>query len=469
VFEPIVVLPSGGYLADKLRGLGLKMNVIQAPRWIDIRDRATVLYNAFQEMASLKDYTTLIREEGIDIVYTNTITKVAGAVASRLCGVPHVWHIREILKDHPLTSFFSLETTFNLVEHLSDSIIANSNATAAQFQEIAHKSKMHVVHNAIDTSTFMNAPVRKKLRKELALDSCYPLVGIIGSIHKHKNHEDAVRAFAHLKERGIAAKLVIIGEANNIYKEFLMQLIRDLDIKDCVTFLRFRYNISEILQELDLILVPSLAEPFGRTTIEAMAAGKPVVATNAGGSPEIVVDEVTGFLVPPHAPEKMAEAIQRVLSDPKKAAEMGQAGRERVSTVFTELNYISGIEAILNDTHSSCISGRLKTAPVHYKALVSELRDIIKQDFMYVNKEERENNIISSIHKKDPDMSIKMYHEILKQSFEFLTADDFVKLVIDWGKLKKQLDELQKQIQLSNSRRWTITRGLKWAYRKLKP
>jgi glycosyltransferase involved in cell wall biosynthesis len=362
VFEPIVVLPSEGYLADKIRALRLKMTFIHAPLWINVTDRATVLYNALREMASLKNYTNLIREEGIDIVYTNTITKVAGAVASRLCGVPHVWHIREILKDHPLTSFFSLEATFKLVERLSDSIIANSKATAAQFQGIAHESKIHVVYNAIDISAFMNAPACNKLRKELALDSYFPLVGIIGSIHRHKNHEDAVRAFAHLKEWGVAARLVIIGQADKKYKEFLMHLIRSLDIEDRVTFLRFRYNISEILQELDLILVPSLAEPFGRATIEAMAAGKPVIATNTGASPEIVVDGVTGLLVPPHVPEKMAEAIQKVLSDHKKAAEMGRAGRERVSNVFTASNYISGIEAIINATHSSYTSGRMKTA-----------------------------------------------------------------------------------------------------------
>ncbi|WP_162605033.1 glycosyltransferase [Geomonas terrae] len=351
-FEPIVVLPdSKGLLADKVKDLKYKLHIIAAHSWISSEDMHQVAQNTLDEFALIRKYAEVIEEEEIDVVYTNTITRLAGAIAAKSSGVPHVWHIREVLENHPLKSIFGQETAFSLVNYLSDRIIANSCAVAQQFPSAASPSKVNVVHNAIDTEAFACGD-GGKLRRELFVDPDCSLVGIIGQIHKHKNHEDLVRAFRFVADRRIKSKLIIIGEEETEYKKFLLELISQLHLEEYVIFIGFREDMPDVFKSLNLVVVASLAEPFGRTTIEAMAAGKPVIATNTGASPEIVLDGVTGLLVPPGAPEKMADAIFKVLGNATLAKEMGEAGRQRVQTEFTTAKYIAGIETVLTEAYN---------------------------------------------------------------------------------------------------------------------
>lgn len=348
-FEPVVVLPNNeGLLVDRIKSLGYKFHIIENPSWVSSGEVRQLARDTFDEFVTAKSYIELIQEEKIDLVYTNTITRLAGAIAAKSTGIPHVWHIREVLQDHPLKSSFDQETTFTIVRQLSDKIIANSHAVARQFSTGDNDSNLHVVHNAIDAEAFVCAE-HDRLRRELSVGPDCSLVGIIGQIHKHKNHEDLVRAFQSLKSRGLNCKLVVIGEEDTEYKHFLLGLISELQLQDRVCFIGFREDMPEVFNSLDLVVVASLAEPFGRTTIEAMAAGKPVVATNTGASPEIVVDGVTGILVPPGHPEKMADAIYHILNDDRRAKEMGEAGRQRVLLEFTKDKYIAGIEAALTE------------------------------------------------------------------------------------------------------------------------
>ncbi|WKZ32181.1 MAG: glycosyltransferase family 4 protein [Thermodesulfobacteriota bacterium] len=382
VFEPVVVLPGGkGALVDKLDGLGLKKIVLEAPTsWIRPAAPLEAAAGLVSELKLVGPLVNLIRDESIDIVYTNTMTRISGAIAARLAGKPHVWHIREVLKDHPLRSPFSIDATFGIVECLSDRLITNSKSVAAQFPS-APEGKVSVVYNAVDTGAFVSAKPAGKLRNELGIGQDCPLVGIIGTIHRHKNHEDLLNAFAHLKKDESKAKLLIIGQPDREYKPVLLELIERHSLGDSVKFVDFRNDMPEVFSELDIIVVASLGEPFGRTTIEAMAAGKPVVATNTGASPEIVVDGVTGLLVPVRAPDRMAEAIMRILGDPALAERMGAAGRERVLNVFTKENYISGIESVFREVH-----GRYEKEaprPSTHEKLLYDVSSIIGPDELY--------------------------------------------------------------------------------------
>jgi hypothetical protein len=224
--------------------------------------------------------------------------------------------------------------------------LVNSKAVAEQFVGIAPSDKVSVVYNAVDTSAFADAAQIGKLKVELGVPKGTGLVAIIGTVHAHKNHLDLVRAFALVRQRGVEARLLIIGNASGEYGDQVRTLVEESGIADAVDFIPFRNDIPEILADLDVVVVASLAEPFGRTTIEAMAAGRPVVATNVGGSPEIVVDGETGYLVPLHNIEAMAERIAALLNDPDLASRMGQEGRKRVESVFGPQQYVDGIEDV---------------------------------------------------------------------------------------------------------------------------
>jgi len=353
-YESVVVLPkafdeNNNYFAKKLQEAEIRL--LFAPffgYWINPGDESTRLRGFLTGCANAKMAADLIITEQPDIVYTNTIVTISSAIAARMLGVPHIYHVREILKDHPLKAPVSIAAAFKIIETLSDGIVVNSRATAEQFDGIATSAKVRVIYNAVDINAFDQVERKGKLRAELGLEEKTAIIAIIGAVHAHKNHLEVVRAFANLYQRGFDARLLIVGSAHGDYSNKVRALVKELKLEDAVIFLPFRYDIPEIIDDLDVLVVASLGEPFGRTTIEAMAAKKPVVATCAGASPEIVVDGETGFLVPLHDPGTMADKIVTILSNPELAKRMGEAGRKRVEEIFEPRKYASDIEAVFS-------------------------------------------------------------------------------------------------------------------------
>jgi glycosyltransferase involved in cell wall biosynthesis len=129
----------------------------------------------------------------------------------------------------------------------------------------------------------------------------------------------------------------------------LAALSRQLGLQEAVRFLGTRSDIPQLLSLLDVVALPSLEEGFPNVVLEAMAAGKPVVATRVGGTPEAVIHRETGLLVPPKDPRALADAILEVLDDPQRANAMGQAGRERVRKAFDLSRMVQEIEALYEE------------------------------------------------------------------------------------------------------------------------
>ena len=124
----------------------------------------------------------------------------------------------------------------------------------------------------------------------------------------------------------------------------------ELGIEENVKFLGLRQDVPELLQELDIFVLPSLSEGLPLSVLEAMAAGKPVVATDVGGIREAVIDEHTGFLVPAEDPQALSEKILCLLRDRELASRFGEAGRKRVEQVFSLKTMIKGYEELYDET-----------------------------------------------------------------------------------------------------------------------
>ena len=379
IFDPVVLLPySAGLLFDKIKSLGIKTYVLNAPWWISSHERPQLIQNLFDDILRSEDIVQIIKEKKIDIVYTNTVVIVGGAIAAMLTGVPHVWHVREILKDHVLKAPFELETVFALVGQLSERIIANSSATAEQFTGLMPESKLRVIHNGVDPTIFSLGKGRNWLRGKLSLDPDHALLAIIGTISESKGHDTLIKAMNIVRDRGVKATLLIIGQATNLnYKRSIKKQIALYKLKDRVRFLGVRQDIDDILPQLDIVVVAATAEPFGRTTIEAMAAGKPVVATNSGASPEIVINGETGSLVPPGDPEGIAGAIIKIIADPEKGKEMGRLGRIRVCDYFSVEKYVSSVEAELLSLCESSRKGEVSKQSLTFREVLGKLAEVI--------------------------------------------------------------------------------------------
>jgi glycosyltransferase involved in cell wall biosynthesis len=228
-----------------------------------------------------------------------------------------------------------------------DRIITNSAYTAAWVRSVAPRARLEVVHNPVDLARFDPDRIdRAQARERIGeAGSRRILLGVVAQLSPWKGQDTAVEALAALREQGLDAQLLLIGSAkfvaratrfdNEAFVARLRTLIASRGLEDRVSLLGERSDVPELMRALDVLLLPSEQEPFGRALIEAMAMGVPVLATNVGGPPEIVQEGVQGYLLAPHEPDAWAAAIRGIVEHPERAQEMGRAGRERAARAFS--------------------------------------------------------------------------------------------------------------------------------------
>jgi L-malate glycosyltransferase len=192
---------------------------------------------------------------------------------------------------------------------------------------------IEVIPSGIDFSPFDAVKDRGFLRREFGFSPDDYLIGIVAALEDHKGHKDLLEAARILKLRASKIKIVIVGKGSLDVE--LDQRSRDLQVDDVVYFLGFRQDVPRILASLDLFVLSSRLEGLGSSIMDAMASGLPVVATEVGGIPEVVVKNETGLLVPPHDPERLAEAILQIHHDRPLAARLGRRGREVAHEKFS--------------------------------------------------------------------------------------------------------------------------------------
>ncbi|MGQ9630787.1 MAG: glycosyltransferase family 4 protein [bacterium] len=298
-----------------------------------------------------------VRELGADIIHCNSIPALQwGAVLGGILGVPVVAHWRDIrLRERRVGRLRFLLRAFSpRVRH-----IAISQAVKrAMVENGIREDAISVVYNGVDLEDFISTEARS-VRREFGIPPDEFLVGMVGRIETWKGHLTLLEAVARLSD--IPLKLMIVGGAEISSDINLLERIRyrvsELNLDSKVIVTGYRRDVERLISSLDAVVVPSEGEPFGRVVIEGMAAGKPVIGTRSGGIPEIIVDGVTGFLVPPKDHEAIAQKLRELHENPQMARAMGEAGRERVAENFTAQRYVRGIEEIYDSI--------LSTSPRH--------------------------------------------------------------------------------------------------------
>ena len=282
-----------------------------------------------------------IRRNHVDIVHTNSLkADLLGGIAGRLSGRTVVWHIRDRIDDDYLPR--SVVRTFRILARwIPHFVIANSKATLRSLHLPSSKSSTSIPSgidfNVRRSVVHDGTHSRVLYRRDSEPDGLFQ-VGLIGRICPWKGQHIFLQAAAFVHKRFPNARFVIVGSSlfgELEYDREVRLLPERLGIADFVTFTGFRSDVDDVICEMDLIVHASTTgEPFGQVIIEGMAAGKPVIATNGGGVPEIVEDGKTGILVPMGDIQAMAEAMCRMLADPASAREMGVRGRQRVREHF---------------------------------------------------------------------------------------------------------------------------------------
>ena len=268
-----------------------------------------------------------IRKEGFDIVHLHMVhaTIIGGFI------LPFARPARVIVSKHytygvlrkPVLKALDVRATNRM-----DRVIGVSRYVEAEVRRHgAPPENTLVIHNGSDLVALDRRSAESPLTRAGGL-----LLGSVGNLHPRKGHEFAIRAMPEILQNFPAARLVIIGEGPE--RPRLEALVRSLGVGDAVSLMGFQENVPAVLKQLDVYVHPSVEEPFGIAILEAMAARKAVVASQVEGIPEIVVDGVTGILVPPREHGAIANAVCRLIGDASARKQMGIAGRERVEREF---------------------------------------------------------------------------------------------------------------------------------------
>jgi len=296
---------------------------VKGPVLDKVKCGTAVIGPFFQTLALIR----LIKKYNVSLVHANTCLAQPAAHAARLTNTPLVWHIREDLSSFP-------HKLPHRILSLADRVVIISDSMRAYFPP---SEKIVRIYNGIEFS------VPKKNIKE-----AIPVILFAGTIEPRKGVRELLLAAKIL--HGLTSrpfKVAIYGEplaTTHRYYRSLQRFIRENHLEHIIEWKGVTPAIQKAISAADIIAVPSLAEPFGRVAVEAMAAGKPVVASKCGGLPEIVKHNTTGLLFSRGMSRELALCLEKLLLNPHKAKAMGRAGRMRYKKLFTLDAHVEAIK-----------------------------------------------------------------------------------------------------------------------------
>lgn len=267
-----------------------------------------------------------------NLIHTNTLLTPEGGRAAAQLGLPHVWHVRELVGHDDPFRFWASDWQFrHRVLAWCDIVVANSHVTAERLYRYIPRDRIVVVPNGLSNDALLGiAP---------AIDHDPVVVGMIASLDSRwKRQELFVRAAAKTTARNVVFRLYGFtpNPGTDLFADRLRALVRDSGLDDRFTFMGFQPHPATWMGDIDILVHPATSESFGRIVIEAMLAGRPVIGVDEGGVGELVTDGVTGLLAPTPDARLIAARIDQLAADHGRRAELGAAGRVKATTRYSE-------------------------------------------------------------------------------------------------------------------------------------
>jgi len=329
-FETILATGKTTRLTPRASQLGLE----KGRDWIGIPQLVRDIHPLKDVQAFIR-LLSIIHKGRFDIVHTHSSKAgILGRLAAHIAGVPIIVHTPH---GHVFYGYYGPAITrlFLVLEKIwarfTDRIITlteNGRREHVAFG-VAGPDKFVAIPSGVELEPFLSVRIDvRKVKKTLGIDLRERVVGSIGRLVPVKGYRYLIQASKWVLRKRPDVTFLLVGDGP--LRDELMRLAQRLDVADKFVFAGHREDEPELIAAMDLFVLPSLNEGMGRVLVEAMAEGKPVVATEVGGVADVVVDRQTGLLVPPKDPEAMAEAILKLLQDEKLARRMGVEGRKRV-------------------------------------------------------------------------------------------------------------------------------------------
>lgn len=310
----IIAVPGGGKIREYLRDKGIR--VLEIPKFYtrvnydnniikrSIQRIVSVLSIAYMYIYSYK-FKKLIKNEKIDIVYSNTSTVLLGHFIREIACVKHVWHLREFgRKDQNCDFSLGNKLLYKMISR-SDLVITISKSLF-EFYSSYIKRDMLIVYNDI-SKEYIDYFKRNWFSKEIVLLSC-------GSLIQGKGHIDVIRAVHFLREKGLFVRLKIAGDGDQ-YKDYLKEEVRKLKAENYVEFLGQVDDMRALRRECHIGVVASKMEAFGRVTIEGMLSGLAMVGADSGATSELITSGFNGLKYKPEDYRELATCIDFLYHD----------------------------------------------------------------------------------------------------------------------------------------------------------
>lgn len=319
----VVCLDTLGEFGEELRAAGVATPVLGRRPGVDL--------------AVARRLARLCRDERIDVIHAHQYTPYFYAALACVLAPP----LKVIFTEHgrfePDIAGLRRVVCNQLLRPVTSAYTAVSEFTRVRLVRVERmpRARIVVIYNGVDVEGADRAPEPATARAALGIDPAVPIVLSVGRLDRVKDFGTLVEAMAKVVIDVPEALLLVAGDGDAGYRDELRGQAETLGIAAHVRFLGSRRDVPTLLAACDAFALTSITEATSMTILEAMAAGRPVVATHVGGNPELVVPGSTGVLVPVGDSGAVAEALADLLGDPAKAAVLGAAGRRRVVERFT--------------------------------------------------------------------------------------------------------------------------------------
>src|SRR4051794_4822266 len=304
------------------------------------------------------------RDAGADLVHANSIRAgLVATAAGRGGGPPTVVHVRDCLPPGRLSTL-----TMSVIGR-ADALIANSAYTRSALGRAGGSAT--VIHNPVDLARYEAVDLSPaQARERIGLRGEGPFLGVVAQITPWKAQDDAIAIAEELRRTHPGTQLLLVGSAkfdsaatrydNAGFLRRLREQAAAAGLADDVHFLGEREDVPELLRALDVLLLPSWEEPFGRAIVEVMASGVPVAATEVGGPPEILGEgkDRCGLVLPPRRPAEWAAAIGPLLDELAELRLMGERGRDEAHRRFGAERHAAAVLDVYARVGAPATTGR---------------------------------------------------------------------------------------------------------------
>lgn len=336
-FFPLVIIPNKGPLEKELKKYNIKFIVYDFPilrrQYFNVHGMIKYTSKFIRSMFYIKK---VVKNNNIDIISSNTLAVLEGAIFSKMFRKSHVWHIHEIIKEPKVMQLFYRK----IVPNLSQNVICVSNAVKKNLftENNINKANVRVIHNGINKNLTCSININE-IKKNLQIDDKRIIVGMIGRINKIKGQSYMVDVTKELVKKYPDILIIMVGgvfEGQEQLKIDLEEMIKKNNLQNNIMIFDFDQEVDKYYNIFDIFILPSIKpDSFPTVVLEAMSYGKPIIAHVTGGVNEMVEDRENGILIYDINIENTYNAIQELVINKELRKKYGIKSKEIMESKFS--------------------------------------------------------------------------------------------------------------------------------------